>query len=715
MKQVKKKTVIKFTSAVIALFAVCVGSYYFFKNDKKKELTLHFKISRLPASVDSQNLASQVNTIFKANCYSCHGDEGQKIRGDLNLRDAKSLRSKKMIDIDFPEKSQLYKSITGTSPEMPAGRGSRPLNIDEQNIILAWIKDGAAEYIDPALANKNLNKKLILRPKPQIVAASNSNGIDIQIHKIIFDYLQLISKPQAEKTRFITLTNLYTYKSREEMNTYIMAITKAINSLSLSPNIITPIALDEEETVFAINLDDLGPNAVKAWANLESRYPYFPLFQTTAYDFAKSITRTDLPYLRGDWFIYNAFIEPNYSRFLGLPASTSALEQQLGVDAASNYTKGKVARMSFSNSGVSSFNRVIERHDITKYNGYYWKSFDFNSNVETSNIFTHPISKAENSQKGFVHAGGELIFSLQNGFQGYFLVDAKGNQIDKGPNDVVQDPLRRDSTVVNAISCISCHKEGIKEKPDQIFPIFSKQPKAYNDIQNQIKLTYKGAAEDAKIFSADQAKFTAALASINISSSERSEPIIKVYKTYEDVVTLERAAEEIGITTSELLSIEDETVQPIILRMEIAGIARDIFESNYSFILEKLAEKKKITFKDIKPVLNREFKVVKSGNTFFIEVSKNQLKGRICDDGLIGPPADGNAEKMIINILRLENKNCKLVTATGSSFMVINLLSCSAKAENLSQCTFNTPASACRADENVAVTCGGIDLNRIAE
>ena len=54
----------------------------------------------------------------------------------------------------------------------------------------------------------------------------------------------------------------------------------------------------------------------------------------------------------------------------------AGLEKRLQVDFEDNFARGKLARAGFAASGVSSQNRLVERHD-TAVGGYYWKSYDF--------------------------------------------------------------------------------------------------------------------------------------------------------------------------------------------------------------------------------------------------------------------------------------------------------------------------------------------------
>src|SRR5205823_12880982 len=102
------------------------------------------------------------------------------------------------------------------------------------------------------------------------------------------------------------------------------------------------------------------------------------------------------------------------------------LEKMLGVNPALE-TPRDVARGGLRNSGIALNNRVVERH-IARY-GAYWRSYDFRGSQGEQNIFRDPVTLHAN--------GGEFIFSLPNGMQGYFIADAEGRRLDKAPIDIV--------------------------------------------------------------------------------------------------------------------------------------------------------------------------------------------------------------------------------------------------------------------------------------
>src|SRR5206468_808707 len=100
-------------------------------------------------------------------------------------------------------------------------------------------------------------------------------------------------------------------------------------------------------------------------------------------------------------------------------------EAKLQVKAGDDIRAGKVIRAGFNGSGVSRHNRLIERHEGA--HGYYWKGYDFASSRGRRNLFTYPLGPGP-SEEGttFQHDGGEIIFRLPNGLQGYMLTDGRG-------------------------------------------------------------------------------------------------------------------------------------------------------------------------------------------------------------------------------------------------------------------------------------------------
>src|SRR3954452_17650015 len=183
-----------------------------------------------------------------------------------------------------------------------------------------------------------------------------------------------------------------------------------------------------------------------------------------------------MPVVRADWFVATASRAPLYYELLQIPAALADLERQLRVDVGLNIQQERVARLGFNGSGISRNNRILERHDAM--NGAYWRTYDFEAvpqnlierNIllpDRRNIFAYPLGPGL-GENGFQHAGGEAIFNLPNGLQGYVLINAANARINKGPTEIVSDPKRPDRAVEAGLSCMNCHARGIIQKDDQI-------------------------------------------------------------------------------------------------------------------------------------------------------------------------------------------------------------------------------------------------------
>src|SRR5262249_14584396 len=151
-----------------------------------------------------------------------------------------------------------------------------------------------------------------------------------------------------------------------------------------------------------------------------------------------------------------------------------------------------------------------ERHDSAF--GAYWRSYDFSDNAGRQNLFDHPLGPAP-GQNSFEHSGGEILFNLPNGLQGYMLVDKSGRRVDPAPRGIFSDPKRPDKQVETGLSCMTCHTRGVIPKADQIRAHVLKNAKAFAkaDIE-AVKGLYPPEAQFRKLLDADADRFVKALA-----------------------------------------------------------------------------------------------------------------------------------------------------------------------------------------------------------
>ena len=290
----------------------------------------------------------------------------------------------------------------------------------------------------------------------------------------------------------------------------------------------------------------------------------------------------DLPHVRGDWFVAAAARPPLYHDILQLPQTEQELETLLHVDVQENIRSGQVARAGFNGSAVSRNNRMIERHESSY--GYYWKSYDFAKNIDRQNLFSHPLGPGA-AASNFRHDGGELIFSLPNGFQGYLLVDATGRRIDKGPTEIVSDPKQPDRAVENGLSCMSCHVRGMLPKDDQVRAHVEKNMAAFSKQELEVILSqYLEKDKFQLLIQEDADKFRKALEQAGMPPAV-SEPIKALSTVFEMELDLPLAAAEAQLKPEDLQKLLAKTpaLARVLGSLQTAGgtVQRETFTDSY--------------------------------------------------------------------------------------------------------------------------------------
>ena len=254
------------------------------------------------------------------------------------------------------------------------------------------------------------------------------------------------------------------------------------------------------------------------------------------------------------------------------------------VDVARNLIKCagvRVWRAGFNNSGVSNNNRVVERH--TSRYGAYWKSYDFAGSVGAQNIFTHPLN--------FTHDGGEAIFNLPNGLQGYYLVNASGFRLDEAPINIVSNPAASDPTVRNGLSCIGCHTEGMKTLEDQVRSVIeSNTNPPYNKAQ-ALRLYVEKSDMDARV-SGDMGRYREALEETG-GVVGGVEPISRFHEAFQGPVEAAYAAAVVGLETETFLErIRENTglqnVGLLVLDSQNGSVQRDTWTSSFRDVMYAL-------------------------------------------------------------------------------------------------------------------------------
>ena len=353
-----------------------------------------------------QQIAQDAYAIFEQSCFICHGPTGSFKETLLIEHDA--LIDNGTVVPGNPNASELYNRLLTTDEAKRMPLQQPPLSAQAIDTIRNWILAGSPDWATAATTNGNF-----------ISPSGVLNTIET--------HLMSLAPFDRAFARYLTMTHLYNAgETAQVLDAYRNGLSKLVNSLSWKATVTNPQPIDPQETIFYIDLRHYEWDRNDGWTQIEGAYPYHIAFegqtQTVLHDQLGRLQmemKSNIPSIHVDWFLATAASPPLYHELLSLPLTDGELETRLGVDVVRNLRDAPgidVWRAGFNNSGVSNNNRMVERH--ASQHGAYWKSYDFAGSVGTQNIFNYPLD--------FTHDGGEAIFNLPNGLQGYYLVNASG-------------------------------------------------------------------------------------------------------------------------------------------------------------------------------------------------------------------------------------------------------------------------------------------------
>lgn len=403
--------------------------------------------------------------------------------------------------------------------------------------------------------------------------------------------LERLPAARRGTTRYLTLMHLAnTCSDANAMRVYRQGAIKLVNSLSRAPKPVKVETIDADASILRINLADIGW-APADWDTVLSAYPYGTQPASQAHAVIAAVTQTPIAAVRADWFAYAAAQPPLYDDLMQLPNSLNELAREQGVNMEANIRNFVAQRAGFQRSGISQNNRMIERHGGRS--GYFWTSYDFAGNRGSQNLFAFPLGPGPN---GFQHDGGETVFSLPNGFQGYYLSSATGARLDKGPTSMVRDPSRKDSAVTNGISCMGCHDQGLRRARDEVRDIVLGQRALPRDVRDKVEALHPSHARMDQLIEQDMKRFADAMAQAGLDPALKLngvEPINALAKRYEDDVDIAAAAAELGIDKSKVKSSSaDQKFYTLVRRLEQGAVPRDQFELAYRDMAVAMTDQK---------------------------------------------------------------------------------------------------------------------------
>lgn len=359
------------------------------------------------------------------------------------------------------------------------------------------------------------------------------------------------------------------------------------NSLSVRKRIGQPVAVSP--TLLRVDLRDFSwPSS--AWEDLTKRDPYFRTEYLPPAEELQLRTATGSigAILRADWFLAKTSIEPDYSKFLGLPDTLAELQKKFGVQVEQVEKLSLLTRGAVLNSIVALHNRQAERSPTLT--GYFWQTRDVGTNAGEQAVLDNLFGVKQNA--------GEFIWSLPNGLQGYYLANAEGKQQQEVPSELATDtrtPYQR-KIVVSARSCVGCHAEGIRPVVDVVSDQIQKGRIALKTYERskQIALEELYLSGQPEKIAKDQKDYDEACKRVcGLSADKISTAFTNTVHDYDEGrIDKARAARELGVMPDKLPMILDRSAkaypnQSGVLLSMLGGhsIAVDAWESVFKFAM----------------------------------------------------------------------------------------------------------------------------------
>lgn len=352
------------------------------------------------------------------------------------------------------------------------------------------------------------------------------------------------------------------------------ALFKLVNSVSTTPDVVVPRALDEHGLSYRLDLRDYGWNRaiVRAeqgsephadgWAAIVAHAGSYSLeLQGSEADELKRETGALVPYLPAHALLHAAAGEAYY-QLLGVPDSIYEAEAVLGIDLQQQLLDGLVQHAGFTGRRADSLVRRVEQSAPGR---YYWL-IDTQNNTGSESIFEDPFGS------GYPV---DALFHLPNGLFAYHLEDGYRSS---------NSALDAHSPGREVASCHACHHTGILPVMDMVRNYVEQNVILFDrDTVALVEKSYPLPSElDALILSDNQ---------LHASASERAgvsgsgpDPLSHVYYQFElDPLSLSRVAAELGVTPDQLQAQLPE-LDPRLRALDEPGgsVSRGILAESYA-------------------------------------------------------------------------------------------------------------------------------------
>ena len=357
----------------------------------------------------------------------------------------------------------------------------------------------------------------------------------------ISDY-NTLQVEDAKYSRYLTLYATERSDTDKTLNFWV-------NSLSSKSVLKNPLKISD--TLYRVDLRDYGWS-LEAWGNLVKEDPYY----NGAYGGL---------IVRGDWFIVQTSdgtrSNSYYQLLYGVGKEPKNAQEyrdrwfiDLGKARAAGAETGTI--VDTDDSIVALHNRLIAK--VKTVTGWYWQSFDTLKDDGARNAL-------ENANSTFKFDAQEHITTLPNGLHTYLLSGAKGERLEFADPGIAKDRTgHKRNTVDNPISCVRCHgrSDGVIPPGNKLLDLLNNGGLATsNDKTLQQKLEAFYLTDNGQDMRDAQRNYAAQIMYLTgWTGRVNTEKFERVVRWYDQKVTLDQAAIELGVSKERLVKAAETLV-----------------------------------------------------------------------------------------------------------------------------------------------------------
>jgi hypothetical protein len=372
------------------------------------------------------------------------------------------------------------------------------------------------------------------------------------------------------------------------------ALSLALNSLSLTTTLASPVAIDAQATLYRIDLrdyawdreleltettsgtptpapsPDAGVTHSDAWAAISANNPYAVQLMGSAADELVRLTQTPVPFAEAESLLHTALNGDVYYALTGVPSTLEAALTAWGLSLDDVFGGADHTRAA-NTSGVhipEDYELIVARYDMLDARLPLWLTLPFDSRG-SSTIFENPLEVDRPSEN-------LAAFSLPNGLLGYAIYAPDGQA--RAASEVTPEHQ-------TASSCFGCHAQGPIHVEDVLRDVYERNVVNFGVSMEELAevlATYPPQAELDALFTREQAAYRARLTQLGIPNALGADVISTTLARFERPLDRPHAAAELGVSPEQL------TASISLLSPELAGLANglEVPRSDFSRLYE---------------------------------------------------------------------------------------------------------------------------------